>query len=299
MSIRTRIFGPGADDPLLPVKKPKGAQPDTLNSIRIARAECRRGNLRSADRHRLAAEQAILRHCGSEHVVDVVNLSGGGAMVRGDIELLLWDHVGLMLGEGGELDCAVRWIKGGDIGLEFAHETRIDCDQDSRDDLLRAVIRKSFPDVAEISLGYPNRRAEDDPSVDPDSVKRRSADRHPLVWTGVIYYDDSHDYEAEPVRLRNISVTGALVQSGNPLPEGAHVYLDLRGAGRFAATVKWTRGDQSGLEFHQLFDIHALAEARPELTSQVGGAEAFGNQEPWAPGWRRATVEQMAQSLGG
>lgn len=299
MSIRTRIFGPGADDPLLPVKKPKGAQPDTLNSISIARTECRRGNVRGGDRHRLASEQAVIRLADSEHVVDVVNLSAGGAMVRGTIDLLLWDHVGLVLGEGSELDCAVRWIKGADIGLEFAHETRIDCDKDTRDDLLRTVIRKSFPDAAEIALEYPQRRVDDDPSVDPESVKRRGADRHPLVWNGVIYYDDRHDYEAEPVRLRNISVTGALVQSGNPLPEGANVFLDLRGAGRFPATVQWTRGDQSGLQFHELFDIHLLANSQPQVTSHAGAAEAFGNQEPWAPGWRRATIEQMAQSLGG
>jgi len=301
MSVRTRIFGAGADDPLLPGKKPKGALADTLNSIRISRAECRRGNARGADRHRLMSEKALLRVEGCEHEVVLVNLSAGGAMVHATLDLLLWDHVGLVLGsEGaGEIDCAVRWIKGDRIGLEFAHETRIDCDEDDRDDLLRAVIRKSFPDLAEISLEYPNRRIDDDPSVDPESAKRRQADRHPLVWSGIIYYADCHDYEAEPVRLRNISITGALVQSGNPLPEGETIYLDLRGAGRFAATVKWTLGDQSGLEFHELFDIHSLSNVRPEIAAETATREAFGNQEPWAPGWRRATVEQMAQSLAG
>jgi len=295
MSIRTRIFGAGADDPLLPVKRPKGAQPDTLNSIAIARTESRRGDVRSGDRHRLKAEQATLRHEGTDHQVEVVNVSGGGAMVRAKLDLQLWDHVGLVLGGESELDCAVRWIKGDDIGLEFAHETRIDCDHEARDELLRAVIRKSFPDLVEIPLEYPRRRADDDPEVDPDSVKRRRADRHPLVWNGVIYYADSHDYEAEPVRLRNISITGALVQSGNPLPEGETVYLDLKGAGRLPATVKWTSGDQSGLEFHELFDIHRLSDSRPEVTARTGAAD----QQPWAPNWGRATVEQIAQSLGG
>lgn len=295
MSIRTRIFGPGADDPLLPVKRPRGAQPDTLNSIAIARTESRRGNIRSGDRHRLKAERATLRQDGTDHRVELVNVSGGGAMIRAKLDLHLWDHVGLVLGGESELDCAVRWIKGDDIGLEFAHETRIDCDKGAQDEILRAVIRKSFPDIAEISFEYPRRRADDDPEVDPDSVKRRRADRHPLVWTGVIYYADSHDYEAEPVRLRNISITGALVQSGNPLPEGETVYLDLKGAGRLPATVKWTSGDQSGLEFHELFDIHCLSDSRPEVTARTGGAD----QQPWAPNWGRATVEQIAQSLGG
>src|SRR5205809_3048740 len=296
MSIRTRIFGAGADDPLLPGKKPKGAQPDSLNNIAIARTESRRGNARSGDRHRLKAEKASLRHEGIDHCVELVNVSGGGAMVRARVELRLWDHVELVLDEDGELDCAVRWIKGDDIGLEFAHETRLECDKDARDELLRAVIRKSFPDLAEISFEYAKRRADDDPEIDYDSVKRRQADRHPLVWNGVIYYADSHDYEAEPVRLRNISVTGALVQSGNPLPEGETIYLDLKGAGRYAATVKWTHGDQSGLEFQELFDIHRLSDSRPEVTSRR--AET-GDGEPWAPNWRRSTVEHIAQSLGG
>src|SRR5689334_20319352 len=129
MSIRTRIFGPGADEPLLRTKTPKGALADALDSILVPRAETRRGNARGRDRHRLSSEHALLRHEGHEQVVDLVNLSSGGAMVRGaNLELVLWDHVHLSLGDGGDVECAVRWIKGGDIGLEFAHETRVDCD---------------------------------------------------------------------------------------------------------------------------------------------------------------------------
>jgi hypothetical protein len=116
---------------------------------------------------------------------------------------------------------------------------------------------------------------------------------------GIIYYNDLHDCAAEPVRLRNISASGALIQCGNPPPEGETVYLDLRPAGRHAATVKWTRGDQSGLQFHDIFDIHSLSQVAPEVALATGVSEAFGNQEPWASGWRRVTVEQMARSLGG
>lgn len=299
MSIRTRIFGPGADDPLLSSKRPKGAKSDTLESVVVPRAECRRGNARHCDRHRLSEEQAILQRDGGEAVVELVNVSAGGAMIRGQFELQLWDQVGLVLGEGGELDCAVRWIKGDMVGLEFAHETRIDCDTEVRDEILRAVIRRSFPHIAEIALEYPKRRADDDPTVDSESVQRRQADRHPLVWNGVVYYADQHDYEAEPVRLRNISVTGVLVQSGNPLPEGETVYLDLRSAGRHAAVVKWTRGDQSGLQFQELFDIHSLSKARPEIASTAGIPNSAADSETPPVGWHRATIEQMARSLGG
>ena len=297
MSIRTRSFGPGADEPLLSTKKPNGAKADALDPSLIRRTECRRGNERSADRHRLTSEQVLLRHQGQEIAIDLVNLSAGGAMIRGDLELQLWDPVELVLGEGGALDCAVRWIADGSVGLEFAEETRIDCDHGARNELLRAVIKRSFPEAAEIALEYPKRRVDDDPSVDPDGVKRRQADRHPLIWHGQIYYADQHDYEAERVRLRNISVTGALVQSGNPLPEGETVYLDLRSAGRHAATVQWTQGDQSGLQFHELFDIHSLSRARPEVAPTTGAD--YSATEPRNHGWRHATIEQMARSLSG
>jgi hypothetical protein len=283
---------------LLSTKKPNGAKADALDNSLIRRTECRRGNERSGDRHRLTCEQVVLRHQGQEIAIELVNLSGGGAMIRGNLDLQLWDQVQLVLGEDGEMDCAVRWIADGSVGLEFAEETRIACDNGARDEILRAVIKRSFPEAAEIALEYPKRRADDDPSVDPDSVKRRQSDRHPLIWHGLVYYLDEHDYEAEQVRLRNISVTGALVQSVNPLPEGETVYLDLRSAGRHAATVQWTQGDQSGLQFNELFDIHSLSRARPEVVPTAGG-EYSGNQNARAHGWRHATIEQMARSLSG
>ena len=294
MSIRTRIFGPGADEPLLRSKAPKGAKPEMLDSVRVPRTEARRSNGRGADRHRLTAEQAILRHDGHDHVVELVNLSAGGAMIRGELELLLWDQVTLVLGDHGEIDCAVRWIKETQAGLEFAHETRIDCDADEHDHLLRAVIRRSFPEV-EISLERP--RAFSDDEVSLPQIERQ-AERHPLIWNGVVYLDEFHDFGAEPVRLRNISTTGALVQSGNALSEGARVYLDMKAAGRHAATVQWTRGDQSGLKFDEPFDLHLLAYAGPEIASADNAPSAeFGTQEPWAPGWRRSTLKQIARDL--
>ncbi len=293
MNIRGQIFGGKAEEPLIRAKQPKGAQPDTLHSIAVARSESRRGDQRGGDRHRLSAEQAVLRRDGLDHEVELINLSAGGAMVRCDLQLMLWDNVGLVLGEGGELSCAVRWVKGDRFGLEFAHETCIDCDSDARDDLLRAVIRKSFPDLASDPIATQRANAAPQP---PEELDHRTARRHPLVWNGIVY----HDYNAEPVRLRNVSATGALVQSGHDLPEGSTVYLDLGSTGRFEATVCWTRGGQSGLRFTELFDVQWLSNSRPEVASR-NPTETFGtdNSEAWAPGWRRSTIDEMARSLGG
>ena len=47
-----------------------------------------------------------------EHQVDLINLSGGGAMVRGGFNPLLWDRVDLHLGDHGTIECVVRWMRG-------------------------------------------------------------------------------------------------------------------------------------------------------------------------------------------
>ena len=79
-----------------------------------------------------------LTHAGRSHAVQLVNLSGGGAMVAADFAPMLWDRVELHLGENGTVECAVRWLKGGRIGLEFAHETRLDCSADEQPRCLRS-----------------------------------------------------------------------------------------------------------------------------------------------------------------
>jgi hypothetical protein len=291
MNIRAQIFGGGTpQDAIVREKRPKGAKADTLTSISVRREESRRSNNRRKDRHRLTSEHAVLRHDGAEHDVELVNLSAGGAMIRDVPELMLWDHVSLVLGEEGALECAVRWIKDGQAGLEFAHETCIDCDEESRDELLRAVIRKSFPDASADPLGPTTRQS---PPQEDEAEEARTSKRHPLIWSGVVY----QDYEAEPVRLRNISTSGALVQSSHPLEEGSTVFLELNGAGRHEATVRWTRGGQSGLAFAQGFDIRLLSNVQPEI-ARLECADSGGKHEPWAPGWRRETLDQIARSLG-
>ncbi len=114
------------DTPVVSKKRGRGDRSaDGLGAVKVPRSESRSSNQRNGDRHRLADEQAVVRRKGKSHEVELINLSHGGAMVVGDFKAKLWDKVELVLGDGGEIECAVRWMRGDRIGLEFAHETKV------------------------------------------------------------------------------------------------------------------------------------------------------------------------------
>lgn len=287
---------PGGRKPVVVAEKYAQGDPseDGLGAVKVPRSEFRRKDQRGEDRHRLADERAVVRHEGESHAVELINLSQGGAMVIADFSAKLWDQAYLVLGEGGELECAVTWIRDGKIGLEFAHETQIACDPGTRDELLRDVIRNSFPDV-EIKA-----RPATAPREDSDDQKR-DAPRHPLIWNGVLH----HDFEWQAARLRNISATGALIECATNVPAGANVFLDLNEAGRIAARVSWSRGDQTGLLFDQPFDVSSLSKATPILASKTSTKSHLApdgrdcDQTPWAPQWSRLSIDELGAELGG
>ena len=273
-------------------RRAKDGRSAGLGDIKVSRSESRNANQRDADRHRLTDEQAVVRRKGKCHVVDLINVSHGGAMISGSFKTKLWDRVDLMLGEGGkggEIECAVRWMRGDRIGLEFAHETRVDCDRDTLDELLRQVIHNSFPGL-EIKAR---------PAVQEELAENRLLVRHPLIWSGILH----HDYEWEIVRLRNISSGGALIECPVSLPSGVLVYLELEKIGRLAATVSWSRGNQTGLAFEEAFDVLRLSKAPPEVAPDDGSRPGFdgeghSDQSPWAPQWDRVSVKQLGAKLG-
>ena len=187
MNIRAKIFGGSADEPILKAKKPKGAKADTLHSVAVPRDVHRANNGRGEDRHRLTDERGSIIHNGRKLEVELINLSGGGAMITGDFEPMLWDHVDLNLGDHGMIECVVRWIRDGRIGLEFAHETRLDGPSDQIAIVLRHVIERTFPHIQ-----FPQKTtksAADSQSREPEPDDNRSGRRHPLIWTGVLYHD--------------------------------------------------------------------------------------------------------------
>ena len=270
---------------------------DALDGVRVPRSETRRGNHRGGDRHRLNGETATAIHDGETFEVEVVNLSSGGAMIRCGFAPRLWDMVELRLGDGPGLEGAVRWIKSGSIGLEFAHETKIECDPKQRAKLLLAVIQRSFPDD-EVRLDAP--LVEEALEVEEEDLGNRDEKRHPLIWKGEIHY--AHD--SNPVRLRNVSAGGALIDVAVDYPLGAEVMLDLGDAGQFFTTVQWVCGDQAGLCFVQPFDIACLANARPDVMPHSWTVPSFLTNEadddsPWHEKWGRSSIEEIRTDLEG
>ena len=291
MNIRAKIFGGNSpqEPVLIKAKTPKGAKADALHSIAVARAETRRANMREDDRHRLADERVEVVHEGRSYDCQLVNLSGGGAMVAGDLPVRLWDHVELRLGTDGVIECAICWVRDGRMGLEFERETRLDCPVGERAAVLREVIARSFP---EIELETPN-----ETPAEPSGAELRGGARHPLIWSGVLHYN----FESHPVRLRNISRTGAMIECPVALRVGAEPMLELGGGIQLASTVTWWVGDAAGLRFSREFDLTELAQSRPEVAASQWQRPSYldaGNAGA-EDQWQHMSLGELRQSLEG
>jgi len=244
----------------------------------------------------------MLTFAGTKHTVEVVNLSAGGAMIRSSLEPRLWDIVELELGEGFKLESAVRWLRDGCIGLEFAHETQLECPMDDRAAVLLEVIQRSFPEQ-KVHLHRPEPLHSQDENEDEEAEELGNRDnrRHPLIWTGQIHSTNG----THSARLRNVSAGGALVDVETYYPAGAEVMLDLGGAGKFIAIVQWTCGGKAGLRFTDAFDLACLANAKPDVASNQWLKPSFLDEPleddatPWHVKWNRSSIEQIRQDLEG
>jgi len=260
---------------------------DAITSGRVASGPA---NQRSEHRQILTAEEARLFVGRRSYVVDLLNLSGGGAMIRTNLPLKLWQRVHLELGGSDCVECAVRWIKEDRVGVEFAHETQVAGDARKRDAMLLDTIARNFPEIA----------AEATNQMLPGDDQRRAELRHPLIWWGEICFNQ----HATRVRLRNISEHGAMVDCPMSFPDGADVLLDIGGGGQHSAIVSWSRGDQLGLRFQHPFEIDCLARAAPEVAPQSWTRPDYfnagqGADSPWAEPWERLSVLELRTTLEG
>ena len=115
MNIRAKIYGGAnsAEEPIMKAKRRKGAKADTLASVAVMREEPR-ANAAGAR----TAIDSQTRRSGSRATApttrcELINLSGGGAMIGGGVKLNAVGQVELHLGENGDIECVVRWIRDG------------------------------------------------------------------------------------------------------------------------------------------------------------------------------------------
>jgi hypothetical protein len=291
----------GRHDDLVATKKARGGRPaEGLTGVAVPRQERRSSNQRSGDRHRLTSESATLIVGRRKHKVELINVSGGGAMIAGKLDLKLWDAVELLLGDNGKVECVVRWIRDNRLGLEFAHETRLDCSAAEREAVLREVLARSFGEVdIELPRAERTRKSDMEPKVDAGS-DQRIADRHPLIWTGVLH----HDYQSSPIRVRNISRTGCMIECSAPVRIDTEPLLELSDALSVSGTVVWVVGDQVGFQFHSPFEMAQLAESLPDVAPSEWIRPSYlepepGTDSPWDPRWNRLSVGELRQELEG
>lgn len=299
MNIRAKIFGGSkpADEPLLRSKTRKGTIAEDIQSVAVPREARRASNGRGEDRHRLTDERVSITHNGCEHEVELINLSGGGAMLAASFTPKLWDQLELRIGEQGTIECAVRWIRNGLIGLEFAHETRLDWPSDDVAAILRQVIARSFPDIHFDVGETPPPRPEHATQIESDD--NRVAKRHPLIWSGLLH----HDYQTTKVRVRNLSRTGAMIESPDTVRVGTEPLVELSDELSMSATVLWVVGDQVGLRFHSPLEMSALVGTRPAEASFSWSPPSYLNMVEKAQSsenhWNRLSLMELRKELEG
>ncbi len=289
------VRGAPNGSPLLRDKRRKLVGSDgSVANLQIARTEVRQTDHRNDVRRPLADAQAEVRYQGESYSVALLNVSGGGALIQGRLPANLWDRIELVLGEFGEMECAIRWIDNDRLGLEFAHETQLITDLSTRAHVLReaAALCAEQVESNDVSQTAKTEPAERSPA---QTIENREK-RHPLLWTGEIWNEQGRI----DVRLRNVSARGAMVQASGAVCVGARVILDLGSAGTVRAVVRWAHGDQVGLAFDRDFDVRKLAKCRPQVAPKHWVKPAYlrdeGDTSPWASRWERLTVAELRRT---
>ena len=279
--IRSTILG-GVDRPATPVASKAKSREDQglggLTRIAIKRQETRVTNQRGEDRLRDVVEETMIVFRRKRVPVRVVNVSSRGAMFEADIEARIGEKLDILFTEGTKTKSVVRWLREGRVGVEFVNET-------------------IFWDSSK--PGSPVFKYEADGPV--ANAPREVIDREPrqmLLRSGTLYWSGI----SIAVRLRNISSTGAQVESEQPLRPGCEVELDLGEAGFQFAEVRWAKDGQVGLRFADDFDLDSLSPsvAQGATASPSGGMlkPAYLETEtradsPWAARFERLTLQNL------
>jgi hypothetical protein len=125
----------------------------------------------------------------------------------------------------------------------------------------------------------------------------RGAQRQTLIWKGVL----RHDNQNHQVRVRNISATGAMIESPAQMRVGTDVVLELSDSISLPATVQWSVGDHLGVSFRSPFDLALLAQTRP-IAAQTWAPPSYLDsavQAAWERRLRRLSPAQLRDEFKG
>lgn len=252
--------------------KAEGASPGGLTKIAIKRQEARVTDQRLEDRLRGIVESTTIVFRRRRQRVSVVNVSSRGAMIRAEIEPRIGEKIDLLFDDKNRTNCIVRWIRDGRIGLEFVNETIFWTSDRSSGPVFQA----EKPEPAAIH------------AVSDREPRQKLLRAGTLYWSGI----------SIPVRLRNISGSGAQVESGRELCPGSEVELDLGEAGFQIAEVRWSKDGQVGLRFAETFDIESLApsqkaERPPELLKPAYLETELQPDSPWAARFEKLSLTDL------
>ncbi|MGE5952052.1 MAG: PilZ domain-containing protein [Qipengyuania vulgaris] len=229
-----------------------------LGAVSIARNGPRAVHQRNEDRHVLRGTKATADIAGEIHEVSILNLSSNGVMIAYDGALLIGEQVYLTIEECAPITTAVRWLRGGRVGLEFIAETVIIAEAGVQDYIVKTIHREAEETgtAGTLKIG---------------TEQRDTSKRHPLVFIGKVRWPGGE----ATARLRNISSSGAMIALSDitELAKGDALNLSLVNAGDIAARIRWVADRQFGLQFDQPFDVSLLVN---ENAAELAPLDDFG-----------------------
>jgi diguanylate cyclase (GGDEF)-like protein len=111
------------------------------------------------------------------------------------------------------------------------------------------------------------RLAEQNKAVTADGFQFNRPPRQGLLKVASLQFNGM----SMPVRVRNISTGGALLECDRALPIESEVQLDLPGCGNLGGSVRWSESKRMGIQFEDEFDLRRLV---------PGKGKSFGAKLP-------------------
>ncbi|HEX8444277.1 MAG TPA: PilZ domain-containing protein [Allosphingosinicella sp.] len=88
----------------------------------VPRSQPRQAEQRAEPRHGGLVDRAILVFRGQDHLVRVLNISSRGTMIESEILPRIGESVTMQFESCARLLAVVRWVRDGQIGLNFNHD---------------------------------------------------------------------------------------------------------------------------------------------------------------------------------